>query len=217
MVTVHTSSFDNLLKKIAPIEQIISDSKNGKMYILVDDENRENEGDLIIPTEFATADAINFMITFGRGLVCIAITQVRADILKLKLQAPINHAQFSTAFTASIEAKSGVTTGISTADRARTISVAIAEDCNSDDIVTPGHIFPLIAKEGGVLERNGHTEAAVDISRLAGLRPAGVICEIISQDGTMASLPELLEFAADFDLNVGTIADLIKYRKDNNL
>ncbi|HBH90823.1 MAG: 3,4-dihydroxy-2-butanone-4-phosphate synthase [Ponticaulis sp.] len=201
---------------ISSIEEIIEDARNGKMYILVDAEDRENEGDLIIPAQFATPDAVNFMATHGRGLICLAMTHERAGILNLEPMTRNNRESMSTAFTVSIEAKDGVTTGISAQDRARTVAVAIDPTKNSDDIVSPGHVFPLVAREGGVLVRAGHTEAAVDISRMAGLYPAGVICEIMNEDGTMARLPDLVSFAQLHNLKIGTIADLIAYRRRND-
>lgn len=201
---------------MSSIEEIIEDARNGRMFILVDAEDRENEGDLIIPATFATPEAVNFMARYGRGLVCLAMTQERAHTLQLDMMTRNNRESMGTAFTVSIEAKDGVTTGISAHDRARTIAVAIDPTKDQDDIVTPGHIFPLIAKEGGTLVRAGHTEAAVDISRMAGLFPAGVICEIMNDDGTMARLPELVAFAQLHNLKIGTIADLIHWRRQND-
>ena len=198
------------------IEEIIDEARNGKMYILVDDEDRENEGDLIIPAQMATPAAINFMATHGRGLICLALDTKRVDQLGLEPMSRNNKESMQTAFTISIEAKEGVTTGISAADRARTISVAIDATKGADDIVTPGHVFPLTAREGGTLVRAGHTEAAVDISRLAGLNPSGVICEIMNEDGTMARLDDLVRFARLHDLKIGTIRDLIAYRMRND-
>ena len=198
---------------LAPIEEIIDEARNGRMYILVDDEDRENEGDLIIPAQMATPDAINFMATHGRGLICLTLTGERTEQLGLDLMARNNGTRHETAFTVSIEAREGVTTGISAADRARTISVAIDGTKGRDDIVTPGHVFPLRARDGGVLVRAGHTEAAVDISRLAGLNPSGVICEIMRDDGQMARLDDLVGFARLHDLKIGTIRDLIAYRR----
>jgi 3,4-dihydroxy 2-butanone 4-phosphate synthase/GTP cyclohydrolase II len=186
------------------------------MYILVDDEDRENEGDLIIPGQMATPDAINFMAMHGRGLICLALGRKRAEALGLELMSNRNRTRHETAFTVAIEAREGVTTGISAADRARTISVAIDAGKGPDDIVTPGHVFPLIARDGGVLVRAGHTEAAVDISRLAGLNPSGVICEIMNEDGTMARLADLIAFARKHGLKIGTIRDLIAYRMRND-
>lgn len=201
---------------ISPIEEIIEEARNGHMYILVDAEDRENEGDLIIPAQFATPDAVNFMATHGRGLICLAMTGERAGVLNLEPMTRNNRESMSTAFTVSIEAKEGVTTGISAADRARTVAVAIDPTKNHEDVVSPGHVFPLIARDGGVLVRAGHTEAAVDISRMAGLYPAGVICEIMKEDGTMARLPDLVSFAQLHNLKIGTIADLIAYRRRND-
>jgi 3,4-dihydroxy 2-butanone 4-phosphate synthase/GTP cyclohydrolase II len=198
---------------LSPIEDIIADAKAGRMFILVDDEDRENEGDLIIPAEMATPEAINFMAKHGRGLICLAMTRERTEQLGLKLMSPENQSRHQTAFTVSIEAREGVTTGISAADRAHTIKVAIDLKKNAYDICSPGHVFPLVAKDGGVLVRTGHTEAAVDISRLAGLNPAGVICEIMNDDGTMARLPDLVSFATAHQIKIATIADLISYRR----
>ncbi|HEX8419669.1 MAG TPA: 3,4-dihydroxy-2-butanone-4-phosphate synthase [Sphingomonas sp.] len=198
---------------IAPIESIVEDARNGRPYILVDAPDRENEGDVIIPAQFATPDRINFMAKHARGLICLAITAERARQLDLTPMAPRNESGHGTAFTVSIEAREGVTTGISAHDRAHSIAVAVDPTKDARDIVSPGHVFPLVAREGGVLVRAGHTEAAVDISRLAGLTPAGVICEIMNDDGTMSRLPELIDFAARHGLNIGTIADLIAYRR----
>ena len=197
---------------IVGIEEIIDEARNGRMYILVDDEDRENEGDLIIPGQMATPAAINFMATHGRGLICLSLDKKRVDALGLEPMSRNNKESMQTAFTISIEAKEGVTTGISAADRARTVAVAIDATKGPDDIVTPGHVFPLTARDGGVLVRAGHTEAAVDISRLAGLNPSGVICEIMNEDGTMARLDDLVSFARRHDLKIGTIRDLIQYR-----
>lgn len=194
-------------------EELIDEARNGRMFILVDDEDRENEGDLIIPAQMATPDAINFMAKYGRGLICLAMTKARVDQLGLELMSRANGTRHETAFTVSIEAKEGVTTGISAADRARTISVAIDSTKDRADIVTPGHVFPLVARDGGVLVRAGHTEAAVDVARLAGLNPAGVICEIMKDDGTMARLDDLVGFAQLHNLKIGTIRDLIAYRR----
>ena len=207
---------NNILEHLSPIEDIINDAKNGKMYILVDDPGRENEGDLIIPAQMATPEAINFMTKYGRGLVCLSLTKKRIDELELPLMNPSNQKNDLTAFTISIEAKEGITTGISAADRARTISVAINSNTKKTDIISPGHVFPLIAWAGGVLERAGHTESAVDISVLAGLNPSGVICEIMSEDGSMARLPELIQFSKFHNLKIGTVSDLIKYRLKHN-
>ncbi|MEG1453154.1 3,4-dihydroxy-2-butanone-4-phosphate synthase [Brevundimonas sp.] len=198
---------------ISPIEDIIDDARNGRPYILVDAEDRENEGDVIIPAQFATPDQINFMAKHARGLICLAMTADRAKQLRLPPMAAENRESMGTAFTVSIEAKEGVTTGISAADRARTVQVAADPSKGADDIVSPGHIFPLVARDGGVLVRTGHTEAAVDISRMAGLTPAGVICEIMNDDGTMARMPELISFAQLHGIKIGTIADLIAYRR----
>jgi 3,4-dihydroxy-2-butanone 4-phosphate synthase len=193
-------------------EELIDEARNGRMFILVDDEERENEGDLVIPAQMATPDAINFMATHGRGLVCLALTRERVDQLGLELMSRHNGTRHETAFTTSIEAKDGVTTGISAADRARTVSVAIDASKGPEHIVTPGHVFPLVAREGGVLIRAGHTEAAVDVARLAGLNPSGVICEIMREDGTMARMDDLVAFAQRHGLKIGTIRDLIAYR-----
>ncbi|PCI50508.1 MAG: 3,4-dihydroxy-2-butanone-4-phosphate synthase [Alphaproteobacteria bacterium] len=198
---------------LSPIEDVLEDAKNGRMFILVDDEDRENEGDLIIPAQMATPNAVNFMAKYGRGLICLTVDRKRAEILGLPPMSLNNQARNKTAFTISIEAREGITTGISAADRAHTIAVAINAVWNGDDIVSPGHVFPIVAKDGGVLVRAGHTEAAVDISRLAGLNPAGVICEIMNDDGTMARLPDLVKFAKKHDLKLATIADLIAYRR----
>ncbi|HEC01403.1 MAG TPA: 3,4-dihydroxy-2-butanone-4-phosphate synthase [Sphingomonadales bacterium] len=198
---------------LSPIEDVLEDAKNGRMFILVDDEDRENEGDLIIPAQMATPDAVNFMAKYGRGLICLTVDQKRAEILGLPPMSLNNRARNNTAFTISIEAKEGITTGISAADRAHTIAVAINARTGADDIVSPGHVFPIVARDGGVLVRAGHTEAAVDMARLAGLNPSGVICEIMNDDGTMARLPDLVEFAKKHDLKVATIADLIAYRR----
>jgi 3,4-dihydroxy 2-butanone 4-phosphate synthase/GTP cyclohydrolase II len=197
---------------ISPIEEIIDAARNGKMFILVDHEDRENEGDLVIPAQMCTPDAINFMATYGRGLICLAMPGERLDALGLPMMAQANSSRHETAFTVSIEAREGVTTGISAADRARTVAVAIDPRSGPQDIATPGHVFPLRAREGGVLVRAGHTEAAVDIPRLAGLNAAGVICEIMNDDGSMARLPDLIQFAQRHGLKVGTISDLIAYR-----
>jgi len=201
---------------LVPIEEIIEEARNGRMFILVDDADRENEGDLVIPAQMATPDAINFMATHGRGLICLTLTRSRCDTLGLELMSRNNGTRHETAFTVSIEAREGVTTGISAGDRARTVSVAIDAGKTRDDIVTPGHVFPLIARDGGVLVRAGHTEAAVDISRLAGLNPSGVICEIMKDDGTMARMDDLIPFARKHGLKMGTIRDLIEYRRRND-
>ena len=198
---------------ISTPEELIEEARAGRVFILIDDEDRENEGDLIIPGEKATPDAINFMARYGRGLICLALDRTRIDALGLPLMARQHASRLQTAFTVSIEAREGVTTGISAADRARTVQVAIDPKATASDIVTPGHIFPLVARDGGVLVRAGHTEAAVDISRLAGLNPSGVICEIMNDDGSMARLPDLVAFAQLHGLKIGTIADLISYRR----
>lgn len=197
---------------LSPIEEIIDEARNGRMFILVDDEDRENEGDLVIPAQMATPDAINFMARHGRGLICLSLSAARVRELDLPLMSRNNGTRHSTAFTVSIEAKEGVTTGISAADRARTIAVAIDGTKGPADLVSPGHVFPLVARDGGVLVRAGHTEAAVDVSRLAGLNPSGVICEIMNDDGTMARLPDLILFARRHGMKIGTIRDLIAYR-----
>ena len=199
--------------QLASIETIIEDAKAGRMFILVDDEDRENEGDLVIPAEMADAKAINFMAKYGRGLICLALDKEHVDKLGLPQMAKHNSSRHQTAFTISIEAREGVTTGISAADRAHTIKVALDDDSTSADIASPGHVFPLEARAGGVLVRAGHTEAAVDIARLAGLKSAGVICEIMKDDGDMARLPDLIEFAKEHNINIATIADLIAYRR----
>jgi 3,4-dihydroxy 2-butanone 4-phosphate synthase/GTP cyclohydrolase II len=198
---------------MSPIEEIITEAKSGRMFILIDDEGRENEGDLIIPAEKASAEAVNFMAKHARGLICLAMTRERVGQLGLSMMTPRNASRHETAFTVSIEAREGITTGISAADRARTIAVAIDPKKGPTDIVSPGHIFPLMARDGGVLVRTGHTEAAVDVARLAGLNPSGVICEIMNDDGTMARTPELVAFAQLHGLKVATIADLIAYRR----
>lgn len=197
---------------ISPVEEIIEDARNGRMVVLVDHEDRENEGDLVIPAQMATPEAINFMATHGRGLICLTLTGARIDALGLPQMAAGNSSRYDTPFTVSIEAREGVTTGISAHDRARTVAVAIDASKDASDIATPGHVFPLRAREGGVLVRAGHTEAAVDIARLAGLNPSGVICEIMNEDGTMARLPDLVGFAQKHGLKIGTISDLIAYR-----
>jgi len=193
-------------------EEIIDEARNGRMFILVDDEDRENEGDLVIPAQMATPEKINFMARHGRGLICLAMTRRRVDELGLDLMSRSNGTRHETAFTVSIEAREGVTTGISAADRARTVAVAIDSSKPKTDIVTPGHVFPLVARDGGVLVRAGHTEAAVDVSRLAGLNPSGVICEIMNEDGTMSRMDDLVSFAQHHALKIGTIRDLIAYR-----
>src|SRR5439155_7975215 len=193
-------------------EEIINEARNGRMFILVDDESRENEGDLVIPAQMATPESVNFMARHGRGLICLALTKDRADALGLEPMTRTNRSRNETAFTVSIEAKEGITTGISAADRARTIAVAIDATYGPEAIVSPGHVFPLIAKPGGVLVRAGHTEAGVDVSRLAGLNPSAVICEIMREDGTMARMDDLVAFAQRHGLKIGTIRDLIAYR-----
>ena len=204
---------DNWKDAISSVEEIIEDARNGRMFILVDHEDRENEGDLVIPAQMATPDAINFMATYGRGLICLALPGDRIDALGLELMSTNNSSRHETAFTVSIEAREGVTTGISAHDRARTVAVAIDAAKGAQDIATPGHVFPLRARAGGVLVRAGHTEAAVDVSRLAGLNASGVICEIMGDDGTMSRLPELVAFAQKHNLKIGTISDLISYRR----
>jgi len=198
---------------ISPTEELLEEARRGRMFILVDDEDRENEGDLVIPAQFATPDAINFMARYARGLICLSMTRARVDQLGLPLMAQSNGTRHQTAFTVSIEARDGVTTGISAADRARTVAVAINPEVGREHIVTPGHVFPLVAREGGTLVRAGHTEAAVDFARLAGLNPSGVICEIMNDDGTMARMPDLVAFAQHHGLKLGTIADLIAHRR----
>jgi 3,4-dihydroxy 2-butanone 4-phosphate synthase/GTP cyclohydrolase II len=198
---------------ISSVEEIIDTVRNGKMVILVDAEERENEGDLYIPAQMCTPEAINFMAKYGRGLICLAVTQKRAEELQIPMMTQYNAQPHRTAFTVSIEAREGVSTGISAHDRAHTVAVAIDPTKGPTDIVMPGHVFPLIAREGGALVRAGHTEAAVDISRLAGLHPSGVICEIMNDDGTMARLPDLVTFAQLHGLKIGTIADLIAHRR----
>ncbi|WP_121119211.1 3,4-dihydroxy-2-butanone-4-phosphate synthase [Croceibacterium ferulae] len=198
------------------IEEIIDEARNGRMFILVDDEDRENEGDIIVPAQMATPDAINFMVTHGRGLVCLALQPERVDQLQLEPMSRKNRSRMETAFTTSIEAREGITTGISAADRARTVAVAIDSTKGADDVVSPGHIFPLSAREGGVLVRAGHTEASVDISRLAGLNPSAVICEVLNDDGTMARLEDLIAFGRKHGLKIGTIRDLIAYRRKHD-
>jgi 3,4-dihydroxy 2-butanone 4-phosphate synthase/GTP cyclohydrolase II len=209
----HASEDDTFTSAISPIEDILEDARNGRPYILVDAEDRENEGDVIIPAQFATPEQINFMAKHARGLICLSITAERSRQLRLPPMASDNQSGHGTAFTVSIEAREGVTTGISAHDRAHTIAVAIDPTKGPDDIVSPGHVFPLVAKDGGVLVRAGHTEAAVDISRMAGLNPAGVICEIMKDDGSMARLPDLVAFAQLHGLKIGTIADLIAHRR----
>jgi 3,4-dihydroxy 2-butanone 4-phosphate synthase/GTP cyclohydrolase II len=203
-------------KYISTPAEIIDDIRAGRMVIVIDDEDRENEGDLIVAAEKADAEAVNFMARYGRGLICLSMTRERVEALNLPLMARENRAPLQTAFTVSIEAAEGVTTGISAADRARTVEVAIDPTKGPRDIVSPGHVFPLVARDGGVLARAGHTEAAVDLSRLAGMNPSGVICEIMNDDGSMARLPDLVQFAQHHNLKIGTIADLIAYRMRND-
>ena len=216
MSGVQRQTLDDIHRYISPVNEVIEEARQGRMYILVDAEDRENEGDLIIPAQFATPDAVNFMAKFGRGLICLAMTAKRAGELDLQPMSANNQTRNRTAFTVSIEAKEGISTGISAHDRAHTIAVAIDPTKGSDDIVSPGHVFPLTAREGGVLVRAGHTEASVDIARLAGLIPASVICEVMNDDGTMARLPDLIAFAQHHNLKIGTIADLIAYRRDHD-
>ena len=213
---VQIKQSDDDVSILSPIEDIINDARNGRMFILIDDEDRENEGDLVIPAQMATPDAVNFMATNGRGLICLALSRERVNMLDIPLLPQSRRGGLETAFTVSIEARDGVTTGISAPDRARTISVAIDPHSRANDIVTPGHVFPLAARDGGVLVRAGHTEAGVDIARLAGLNPSSVICEIMNDDGTMARLPELIKFAQFHDIKIATIADLIAYRRQND-
>ncbi len=197
---------------ISTIPEAIEDIKNGKMVILVDDEDRENEGDLFMASEFVTPEAINFMARYGRGLICLTLSEELAQKLNLHLMVNDNQSRFKTAFTVSIEARRGVTTGISAHDRATTIRAAIADNVKPDDIVSPGHVFPILARKGGVLQRTGQTEGSVDLARLAGLKPSGVICEIMKDDGTMARMPDLEIFAKEHGLKIVTIADLINFR-----
>ena len=202
--------------ELSTIEEVIADAKAGKLFILVDDEDRENEGDLCVLAECATADAINFMAKYGRGLICLALTRQRTETLGLTMMERRNESRHETAFTVSIEAREGVTTGISAHDRAHTIKTAIDPNCNERDITTPGHIFPLVGRDGGTLVRAGHTEAVIDIARAAGYdNPAGVICEIMNDDGRMARLPDLVTFAKEHDLKIASIADLIAWRRRN--
>jgi 3,4-dihydroxy 2-butanone 4-phosphate synthase / GTP cyclohydrolase II len=204
-VSAHHSS-------IASVEDIVSELKAGKMVILVDEEDRENEGDLVLAADFVTPEAINFMARYGRGLICLTLTEERCEQLQLPLMVARNGTKYSTNFTVSIEAAEGVTTGISAADRAHTVKTAVAKHVKVDDLVQPGHIFPLKAQRGGVLMRAGHTEAGCDLAQMAGLTPASVICEILKDDGSMARLPDLIEFGQQHGLKIGTIADLIQYR-----
>ena len=203
------SDIDN----ISSIEDVLEDARNGRMFILIDADDRENEGDLIIPAQMATPEAVNFMAKHGRGLICLTLTAERASQLNLEYMANQNESRHQTAFTVSIEAREGISTGISAHDRARSIAVAIDQTKNHTDLVSPGHVFPLVARDGGGLVRAGHTEAACDIARLAGLYQAGVICEIMNDDGTMARLPDLVKFAQFHGLKIGTIEDLIAYRR----
>ena len=203
----------DLSQYLSSAEDLIEEARNGRMFILVDDEDRENEGDLVVPAQFATPDAINFMARHARGLICLALTQHRVEKLGLPLMSQQNGTRHQTAFTVSIEAREGGTTGISAADRAKTIAVAINPESTRDNIITPGHVFPLLAREGGTFVRAGHTEASVDIARKAGLTPSAVICEIMNDDGTMARLPDLVAFAQHHNLKLGTIADLIAHRR----
>jgi 3,4-dihydroxy 2-butanone 4-phosphate synthase/GTP cyclohydrolase II len=208
MRLVHESN-----RAISSPEEIIEEARRGRMFILADDENRENEGDLVIPAQFATPEAVNFMAKHGRGLICLALERKRVEQLGLPLMSQQNGTRFQTAFTVSIEAREGVTTGISAADRAHTIQTAIAPQSGPQDIVTPGHVFPLVARDGGVLVRAGQTEGSVDLARLAGLMPASVICEIMNEDGSMARMPDLIAFAQYHNLKIGTVADLISHRR----
>ena len=200
---------------ISPVEDIVADMRAGRMVVLIDEEDRENEGDLVLAADHVTADAVNFMARFGRGLICLTLTRERCELLQLPPMATRNGTKHSTAFTVSIEAAEGVTTGISAADRARTVQAAVAKNANVNDLVQPGHIFPLQAVDGGVLMRAGHTEAGCDLAAMAGCSPAAMICEIMNDDGTMARLPDLLLFAAEHGLKIGTIADLIAHRSRN--
>ena len=197
---------------LARIEDAIDDVRAGKMIILVDDEDRENEGDLMVAAEMVTAEAVNFMARYGRGLICLTLTEDKADALKLQPMVAENEARFGTAFTVSIEARRGVTTGISAYDRAHTVLTAIADDCRPEDLVRPGHVFPIRARKGGVLVRTGQTEGSMDLARLAGMKPAGVICEVMKDDGTMARMPDLQEFSREHGLKLVAIASLIEYR-----
>ena len=200
---------------ISPVEDIVAELRAGRMVILVDEEDRENEGDLVLAADHVSAEAINFMARFGRGLICLTLTRDRCERLQLPPMVPRNGTKMGTAFTVSIEAAEGVTTGISAADRAHTIAVAVAPEAKASDLVQPGHVFPLQAVEGGVLMRAGHTEAGCDLAQMAGCSPSSVICEIMKDDGTMARLPDLQRFAAEHGLKIGTIADLIEYRSRN--
>lgn len=206
--------YDNV---ISSIETIIEEARQGRMVVLVDDESRENEGDLFIPAGAVTPEIVNFMTMYGRGLVCLTMEGAMVDRLALPMMVERNTSRFQTAFTVSIEAREGVTTGISAADRAHTIKTAINPQSGPDDLATPGHIFPIRARDGGVLTRPGHTEATVDIARLAGYAPAGVLCEIMNRDGTMARLPDLVKFAGEFGLKIGQICDLVSYRREKGV
>lgn len=210
---IQSSATQNLKRFLSSSEEIITEAQAGRMFILADDEDRENEGDLVIPAQFITPAAINFMAKYGRGLICLALEKAQVEKLGLPLMSQMNGTRHQTAFTVSIEAREGVSTGISAADRAHTVQVAIAPQSGPQHIVTPGHVFPLVARDGGVLARAGHTEAAVDIARRAGLIPAGVICEIMNDDGTMARLPDLVQLAQYHGLKLGTVSDLIAYRR----
>lgn len=200
------------MKEISKIEDVLDDLKSGKMLILVDDEDRENEGDLYIPGDYATPEAINFMAKYGRGLICLSITEEKANKLELSMMTQNNEATFSTAFTVSIDARHGISTGISAYDRAKTIADIMKDDASKNDYVVPGHLFPLVAKNGGVLVRAGQTEGAVDLSRIAGLKPAGVICEIMNEDGSMSRMSDLIDFSKKHNIKIVTIRDLIEYR-----
>jgi len=213
--TIEATTLPETSRDIASIPEIVAELRAGRMVILVDEEDRENEGDLVMAAEFVTPEAINFMVTHARGLVCLTVTEERCRQLDLPLMASRNEARFGTNFTMSIEAAEGVETGISAADRARTIQVAVARDAKPADLVQPGHIFPVQAVRGGVLVRAGHTEAGCDLTEMAGLTPAAVICEILKPDGTMARLPDLVQFAQEHGLKIGTIADLIQYRSEH--
>ena len=210
---------NNKHNPISKIAEIIDEARNGRMFILADDEDRENEGDLIIPAQMATPEAINFMAKHGRGLICLSLTEDRIETLNLPLMSSSNSSRHETAFTVSIEAKEGVTTGISAQDRAKTIQTAIDKNKCENDITSPGHVFPLVARDGGVLVRAGHTEASVDLARLSGNIPASVICEIMNDDGTMARVPDLIKFSQKHQIKIGRIVDLISYRleKDTNI
>ncbi len=214
-MTAKPSPFEELKRAISPIAEIIEEARQGRMFILVDEEDRENEGDLVIPAQFATPNKVNFMARYGRGLICLALTPDRTEALGLDPMTPRNQTRMGTAFTVSIEAREGVSTGISAHDRALTIATAIDPTKDRRDIVSPGHVFPLTARDGGTLVRAGHTEASVDISRAAGLNPSAVICEIMNDDGTMARLPELIAFAQFHNLKIGAIDELIAYRRVN--